>query len=190
MSEGPKLYTNKPKKAQLKQCQVQQQGKGFTSPSPSTASLSTPAAAAQSSAAASYKMGSAPPPPPQPPKESFARRYKFLWPILLTVNIAVGGYLFMRTKKKDTSSVEEEVPKDVPSNPAAMTAKIAEETMLAIKMPTRREPIPEDQQRELFKWMLEEKRKVKPKDPEEKKHIDEEKAILKQFIRAKSIPSI
>ncbi|KAF5727500.1 protein STU1-like [Tripterygium wilfordii] len=191
MSEGPKLYTYKPKKAQLKQCQAQQQGKGFTSPSPSPSmASSTSAAPAQSSAAASYKKGFAPPPPPQPPKESFARRYKFLWPILLTVNIAVGGYLFIRTKKKDTTSVEEEVPEYVPSNPAAMTAKIAEATLQAIKTPTRREPIPEDQQRELFKWMFEEKRKIKPKDPEEKKLIDEEKATLKQFIQAKSIPSI
>ena len=52
------------------------------------------------------------------------------------------------------------------------------------------EPILEDQQHELFKWMLEEKRNIKPKDPVEKKCIDEEKAILKQFIRAKPIPSI
>lgn len=53
-----------------------------------------------------------------------------------------------------------------------------------------REPIPVDQQRELFKWILEEKRKIKPKDREEKKRIDEEKAILKQFIRAKSVPNV
>ena len=45
-------------------------------------------------------------------------------------------------------------------------------------------------QRKLFKWMLEEKMKIKPKDPDEKKHIDEEKAILKQFFQAKSIPSV
>lgn len=32
-----------------------------------------------------------PTPPPQPPKESFARRYKFLWPLLLAVNFTVGG---------------------------------------------------------------------------------------------------
>ncbi|KAF2301047.1 hypothetical protein GH714_019591 [Hevea brasiliensis] len=50
------------------------------------------------------------------------------------------------------------------------------------------EPIPENQQRELYKWILEEKRKVKPKDPQEKRRVDEDKAILKQFIRAKSIP--
>lgn len=42
---------------------------------------------------------SAPPATPTPPvrtsaapvKESFARRYKFLWPLLLTVNLTVGG---------------------------------------------------------------------------------------------------
>uniref|UniRef100_A0A7N2LM80 RNA helicase n=1 Tax=Quercus lobata TaxID=97700 RepID=A0A7N2LM80_QUELO len=38
--------------------------------------------------------------------------------------------------------------------------------------------------------MLEERRKIKPKDPEEKECIDEEKATLKQFIRAKPIPSV
>ncbi|KAJ6394705.1 hypothetical protein OIU77_023833 [Salix suchowensis] len=69
--EGLKLFTNKPKKA--------------------TASSSSSSTAA----AASYKMGSqstTPPQPPQPPKESFARRYKFLWPLLLTVNLAVGAF--------------------------------------------------------------------------------------------------
>lgn len=118
MSEGPKLYDNKPKKgltilnlistpsschlfnlaiclcfsnnivssimgvwnliaAQLKQFQQHQKGKEF----PST-----------SSGTASYSMGQPPPPPPQPPKESFARRYKFLWPLLLAVNFTVGGH--------------------------------------------------------------------------------------------------
>ena len=52
------------------------------------------------------------------------------------------------------------------------------------------EPIPEDQQLELFKWILEEKRKVKPNDPEERKRIDEEKAVLKQYVHAKSLPRI
>ena len=45
----------------------------------------------------------------------------------------------------------------------------AKALLLDVKL---RESIPEDQQRELFKWMLEEKRKIKPKDPEEKKRID------------------
>ncbi|KAL5076287.1 hypothetical protein RYX36_015271 [Vicia faba] len=46
----------------------------------------------------------------------------------------------------------------------------------------------EEQQREVFKWMMEEKRKVTPKDAMEKKQIDEEKHFLKQFMRAMSIP--
>nr|GEX18403.1 putative reverse transcriptase domain-containing protein [Tanacetum cinerariifolium] len=51
------------------------------------------------------------------------------------------------------------------------------------------EPIPLDQQRELLKWILEEKKKLKPKGTQEKKRINEEKAILKQLIRAKAISS-
>ena len=51
-------------------------------------------------------------------------------------------------------------------------------------------PIPEHEQRELYKWILEEKRKVKPINSAEKKKIDEEKALLKQIIRAESIPSL
>ncbi|EOA31453.1 hypothetical protein CARUB_v10014639mg [Capsella rubella] len=53
-----------------------------------------------------------------------------------------------------------------------------------------RKPIPEDEQKELFKWILEEKRKIEPKDRKEKKRIDEEKAILKQFISASRIPKL
>ncbi|KAL0010135.1 hypothetical protein SO802_005243 [Lithocarpus litseifolius] len=79
------------------------------------------------------------------------------------------------------------------SIPTAKAAPIAEKILHSpsVTKPVKLwEPIPEDKQRELFKWMLEEKRKIKPKDPEEKKRIDEEKAILKQFILAKPIPSI
>ncbi|XP_021294501.1 uncharacterized protein LOC110424277 [Herrania umbratica] len=187
MSEGPKLYTNKPKKAQLKQFQEQRKGKDLASTS--------------SAAAASYTMGSQtaanPPPPPQPPKESFARRYKFLWPLLLAVNLSVGAYLFMRTRKKDTSITDEDVARDVGATPVSttdVTAPPVTEKPLPSPSITQLvklvEPIPESQQRELFKHILEEKRKIKPKDPEEKKRLDEEKAILKQYIRAESIPRI
>ncbi|OWM72559.1 hypothetical protein CDL15_Pgr005028 [Punica granatum] len=139
-----------------------------------------------------------PRPPPPPPRESFARRYKFLWPLLLTVNLAFGAYLFIRTKKKDTSIEEEEVANDVPSTPASTAVAGAPVTEKPQSLPNQpvaefvkpRDLIPQDQQLELFKWILEEKRKIKPKDPEEKKRVDEEKAILKQFIRAKSIPNI
>ena len=96
----------------------------------------------------------------------------------------------MRTKKKDTD-VEDEVVAPG-STTAAVTAPVEKPLPSpTIKEPPKlREPISENQQRELFKWILEEKRKVKTKDPEEKKRVDEEKAILKEFIRAKSIPSI
>uniref|UniRef100_A0A7C8YVR8 Uncharacterized protein n=1 Tax=Opuntia streptacantha TaxID=393608 RepID=A0A7C8YVR8_OPUST len=135
--------------------------------------------------------------PPEVPRESFARRYKFLWPLLLTVNLAVGAYLFMRTKKKDVT-VEDEPTGAAPATSSASatppTSAVPESPTAAlpiIAQPlTAVGPVPAEQQRELFKWMLEEKRKIKTKDPEEKKKIDEEKAILKQFIRAKSIPSI
>ncbi|KAL1200719.1 hypothetical protein V5N11_015110 [Cardamine amara subsp. amara] len=182
--ETPKLFTNKPKKkaiiAQLKHVEA-----NFNSTVPPS-SAPSPAAAA----AASYMAGSAPPPPPPPPKESFARRYKYVWPLLLTVNLAVGGYLFFRTKKKVIEPVDEEMAaKSAPvtvEKPVLSTV-VVEPVPVVVKA---REPIPEKQQRELFKWMLDEKRKVNPKSAEEKKRIEEEKAILKQFIRSKTIPTL
>ncbi|KAL3511695.1 hypothetical protein ACH5RR_024412 [Cinchona calisaya] len=135
-----------------------------------------------------------PPPPQQPPRESFLRRNKFLLPLLLAVNFTVGAYLFMRTNKKDGVEVEE-VPNVPPASvsttarPATITEKpLAPPPILEPPKPC--EPVPENEQRELYKWMLEEKRKLKPKDSQEKKRTDEEKAILKQFLRAKSIPGL
>ena len=64
----------------------------------------------------------------------------------------------MRTKKKD-EHIEEEGATPV-SIPAAKTAPTAEKTLHSpsVTKPVKlQEPIPEDQQRELFKWMLEEK---------------------------------
>uniref|UniRef100_A0A2P2Q5K7 Uncharacterized protein LOC105631469 n=1 Tax=Rhizophora mucronata TaxID=61149 RepID=A0A2P2Q5K7_RHIMU len=195
--EGPKLYRNKPKKAQLKQSQ-EQKGKDMSSPSPTkaTAAASSSSSSSQSAAAASYKMGSQSAPPsssaPQPPKESFFKRNRFLVSLLLTANIVVGAYFFMRTKKKDAGLEKEATVTSVSTTAATNTAVTEKPTSLhPVSEPMKpHDPIPENQQRELFKWILEEKRKLKPKDPQEKKRIDEEKDILKQFIRAKSIPSI
>jgi hypothetical protein len=69
-SDPPKLYSHKPKKPQLKH-----KSKDFSSP---------PVMGTQT----------APPPPPPPPKEPFIRRYKFLWPMLLAVNLGLGGNFF------------------------------------------------------------------------------------------------
>ncbi|KAJ8440589.1 hypothetical protein Cgig2_028718 [Carnegiea gigantea] len=107
------------------------------------------------------------------------------------------AYLFMRTKNKD-AAIEDETTGAASSTlatgatpPSTAVTESPTAALPIIAQPlTAVDPIPAEQQRELFKWMLEEKRKIKTKDPEEKKKIDEEKAILKQFIRAKSIPSI
>ncbi|GMP59554.1 hypothetical protein CsSME_00022794 [Camellia sinensis var. sinensis] len=111
-----------------------------------------------------------------------------------TVNIREKAYMFVRARKKDTAAEDSKAAAKVPSTPVVTPATpVLEEPALPppIAVPVKvREPIPEDQQLELFKWILEEKRKVKPKGREEKKRIDEEKALLKQFIRAKSIPNI
>ncbi|KAK1416881.1 hypothetical protein QVD17_26000 [Tagetes erecta] len=184
-NEAPKLYVHKPKKAQLKKHLQQQQSRPSPPPPPSPATSSS-SMASQSTTSSSSRV------PPTPPKESFARRYKFLWPLLLAVNFSIGAYLFMRTKKKE--NIEEHVT-TVTSTPtsAVSTASVVDSSTshpVVVEPPKVREPIPLDQKRELFKWILEEKRKIKPKDPEEKKKIDEEKAILKQFIRAKSIPPL
>ncbi|KAF2593974.1 hypothetical protein F2Q70_00043477 [Brassica cretica] len=99
-------------------------------------------------------------------------------------------YLFLRPKKKDIDSSSEEIAgksgsASVTVEKPAPSAVVAEPVVVKA-----REPIPEMQQRELFKWILEEKRKVKPRNAEDKKKIDAEKAILKQFIGSKTIPTL
>ncbi|KAI3803369.1 hypothetical protein L1987_31520 [Smallanthus sonchifolius] len=186
--ETPKLYVHKPKKAQLKK-HLQQQSRSSPPPPPSP-SPSPVTSSSSSSMASQSTTSSALRVPPPPPKESFARRYKFLWPLLLAVNFSIGAYLFLRTKKKENIEENAAAVTSTPTS-AISTASVSSLSTShpVVVEPTKvLEPIPMDQQRELFKWILEEKRKIKPKDPEEKKKIDEEKAILKQFIRAKSIP--
>ncbi|KAI3727314.1 hypothetical protein L1987_67127 [Smallanthus sonchifolius] len=132
-----------------------------------------------------------PPPPSSPPsKESLGRRYKFIWPLLIAVNFSIGAYLYTRTNKEEKTEVDEPataVSSTLPSTGiSTASAGHTSTSTPAIRDPVK--PIPVDQQRELLKWILEEKRKVKTKDPQEKKQNNEEKALLKQLIRAKSIP--
>ncbi|KAJ8539310.1 hypothetical protein K7X08_013562 [Anisodus acutangulus] len=97
------------------------------------------------------------------------------------------------TKKKDVGTEAGEVS-DVPSSSVSSTAAAVAGKQASVPVHVQpavvHQPIPEYQQRELLKSILEEKTKLKPKDSEEKRRIDEEKALLKQFIRAKSIPSL
>ncbi|KAK8465064.1 hypothetical protein PHAVU_010G139500 [Phaseolus vulgaris] len=161
--------------AQLKHLRGQQKSNEFSSPA----------------AMGTHGQDAAPPPPPPPPKEPFVRRYKFVWPILLAVNLGVGAYLFLGTKKKDIGEEEEQDVSPVSTKDAAPHGVEMSVSTPPITNPViKREPIPENQQRELLKWILEEKRKIKPKDAEEKQKIDEEKALIKNLIRSKSIPSV
>ncbi|XP_071711929.1 uncharacterized protein [Rutidosis leptorrhynchoides] len=135
-----------------------------------------------------------PPPPPLPPTESVGRRSKFIWPLLIAASVSIGAYLYMKTNKDEKTQGDVPVPAPAVTSSTPTTTPTAISTASvsppppAVMQPVK--PIPVDQQRELFKWILEEKRKVKTKDPQEKKKIDEEKALLKQFIRSKSIPSL
>ncbi|XP_047959400.1 uncharacterized protein LOC125204732 [Salvia hispanica] len=168
--EGPKLFTNKPKKSQLK-------ASGTTSSS--SAGATAP-----------------PPPPPTPPVKETFQRFKFYKTIALVLSLTVGAYAFARTVLK-VGPQEKKAEDPTISTSSSSTSATATATTITEQPasspavePIQRPPIPEEQQRELYKWMLEEKRKAKPRDAEEKKRIDEEKAILKQLIRAKSLPKI
>ncbi|WOK98601.1 hypothetical protein Cni_G07313 [Canna indica] len=97
--------------------------------------------------------------------------------------------LIKQSAEKDNEEKVQATSSPVPKTESAVPEKelAAEPIPAPVKVLP---PIPEQEQRQLFKWILEEKRKVKPSDPTEKKKLDEEKALLKQFIRAKSVPSI
>uniref|UniRef100_A0A0E0DV75 V-type proton ATPase subunit C n=1 Tax=Oryza meridionalis TaxID=40149 RepID=A0A0E0DV75_9ORYZ len=117
----------------------------------------------------------APPPPPEA-KKSFMRR---MFPFLLAANVFVGAYMLMRTYQKDSGKkdTESDPTSATPTSSPAAAEKPAEPIVAPIKVLT---PISQDDQRQLYKWMLEEKRKIKPRDAAEKKKINEEKALLKE----------
>ncbi|KAE8789303.1 hypothetical protein D1007_36554 [Hordeum vulgare] len=140
----------------------------------------------------------APPPPPPPTaaeaKKGFMRR---MFPFLLAVNAFVGAYVLVRTYYKD----EDSPPKTAHSASASASATATDSTpspagdspepVAVAAVPTKPvplPPIPEDEQRRVYKWMLEEKRKVKPQNAAEKKRLDDEKALLKHIIRADTLP--
>jgi len=112
----------------------------------------------------------------------------------------IAAFLFASAKRRDSVQITRRTAQkshkgkasvEVPPEPITSSIDLNyDDLFLPVTTPVQRQaPIPEELQREIFQWMLEEKRKLKPKDPVEKKQIDEEKAILKQFLRAKSIPN-
>ncbi|KAI4344507.1 hypothetical protein L6164_011724 [Bauhinia variegata] len=140
-------------------------------------------------------------PPHVPRTESLMKRSKLIWRLLLISNFALGAYLFAWAKKRDSMEIngkkkqsleKSEATAEVPPKPITdyLDSYYDEESLFGPDtMPMKvQDPILEEQQREIFQLMLEERRKMKPKDPMEKKQIDEQKVILKQFIRAESMP--
>ncbi|XP_062232320.1 uncharacterized protein LOC133929539 isoform X1 [Phragmites australis] len=133
------------------------------------------------------EMAGPPPPPPPEARKGFMRR---MFPFLLAANLFVGVYVLVRTYRKDSGK------KEAATDPAAATASTssaatAEKPAEPIAVPREQlPPIPEDEQHQVYKWMLEEKRKIKPRNAAEKKKLNEEKALLKEFIRMGSLPSL
>ncbi|KAG6407997.1 hypothetical protein SASPL_130999 [Salvia splendens] len=102
-------------------------------------------------------------------------------------------YMFAQGGKKERAE-KKAIEEPPPAPLTTVSAPAQEEPIIVTPHVERpvpvRPPVPEDQQREIFKWILEEKRKVKPQNRQEKKRIDEEKAILKEFIRSETVPKI
>ncbi|XP_052159470.1 uncharacterized protein LOC127776964 [Oryza glaberrima] len=132
-----------------------------------------------------------PPEAPSAKKGVFMRR---IFPFLLAANIFIGVYVFAKTykrdqEKKNAQSAAAAAAVAALSSPAAPAAETVDPTPTP---PPKRvlPPIPEDEQRQVYKWMLEEKRKIKPRNAAEKNKINEEKVLLKEFIRAESLPRL
>ncbi|MED6216478.1 hypothetical protein PIB30_008177 [Stylosanthes scabra] len=140
------------------------------------------------------------PPQPQPVTSLLMRRCKIAWRLLLLFNFTLGAYLFASAQLRELkenrgrkahrlhkSRTSAEVPHKDPITDS-MEWNYDDLLVPATTPVAVRNPLLEEQQREVLQWMLQEKRKMKAKDKAEKKQIDEEKAILKRFLRAKSIP--
>lgn len=103
------------------------------------------------------------------------------------------AYVLLRTTKKEPAKEGEDAIEETPLASSQSTPVIVTEKVPIIE-PTNHIPenvkvltqISDEEQRRLLKWILDEKRKVKTKDPLEMKKLDEEKAILKRYISTKS----
>ncbi|KAL6615444.1 hypothetical protein ACP70R_037714 [Stipagrostis hirtigluma subsp. patula] len=130
--------------------------------------------------------------PPQAPSAARGVFMRRIFPFLLATNVFIGVYVFAKTYKRDqdkknAAAAAAAAAAEALSSPTSATAKAED----PVPPPKRvRPPISEDEQRQLYKWMLEEKRKIKPRNAAEKSKINEEKALLKQFIQAESLPRL
>ncbi|KAF7022673.1 hypothetical protein CFC21_035343 [Triticum aestivum] len=131
-----------------------------------------------------------PPKAPQPPVKGAIMRCVF--PFLLATNIFTGVYVFAKTYKRDQDKKNAETAAAAAAAAALSAPPVAVAKPAEPAPPPKRvlPPLSEDEQRQVYKWMLEEKRKSKPRDAAEKNKINEEKALLKEIIRADSLPRL
>ncbi|KHN06608.1 hypothetical protein glysoja_040113, partial [Glycine soja] len=124
-------------------------------------------------------MGETPPPASVPPTGLLMKRCKFIWRLLLLSNLAFGAYLFASAKQcysmeinRRTAQKSHKGKASVEVSPESITSSIDfnyNDFFVPVTTPVKvQAPIPEEQC-EIFQWMLEEKRKLKPKNPLEKK---------------------
>ncbi|KAJ1284040.1 hypothetical protein BS78_03G173000 [Paspalum vaginatum] len=146
------------------------------------------------------------PDPTAPPQAPSAARVVFMrriFPFLLATNVFIGVYVFAKTYKRDQEKKNAEAAAAVAtvaalSSPAGATtanAKAPAPSPAPAPAPAPAPkrvlpPLSDDEQRQVYKWMLEEKRKIKPHSAAEKNRINEEKALLKEFIQAESLPKL
>ncbi|KAI5067170.1 hypothetical protein GOP47_0018240 [Adiantum capillus-veneris] len=81
------------------------------------------------------------------------------------------------------NKVSEASKNAVPESPKVMPATVLPPQPV-VQVGNKSKPSDEEQQ-ELYKWMLAEKRKIKPTTKAEKAQIDAEKAILKEYLKGK-----
>ncbi|EMS60152.1 hypothetical protein TRIUR3_21318 [Triticum urartu] len=101
-------------------------------------------------------------------------------------------YVFAKTYKRDQDKKNAETAAAAAAAAALSAPPVAVAKPAEPAPPPKRvlPPLSEDEQRQVYKWMLEEKRKSKPRDAAEKNKINEEKALLKEIIRADSLPRL
>lgn len=84
------------------------------------------------------------------------------------MNLSCAACVLTRTWKKEPAKKDEVAAEKVPASLAMSTEYAISEKHVSIDslpVPAKaRSPIPEHEQLEIFKWMLEEKRKVKPRN--------------------------
>uniref|UniRef100_A0A0D9V285 Uncharacterized protein n=1 Tax=Leersia perrieri TaxID=77586 RepID=A0A0D9V285_9ORYZ len=179
------LTSDRDERLRLEQGEEQRLAQAVASPPPSTSTFpSTPVAMT-----ATGKPDPAAP-PEAPAKRGFMRR---IFPYFFFANVVFGVYVVARDYKKyqekkntQAAAAAAGVVAAAAFSSEATTIKAAEPTPPKRVLP----PLSEDEQRQVYKWMLEEKRKIKPRNAAEKNKINEEKALLKEFIRAESLPRL